>query len=388
MVTMRILHIVDGIPPTVLGGTGRIVLEVARSQQRAGHDVGILSAATAGTLPDTLDGIRLLSIEPQSERTAHYRSVFSRTLERSVLKIIDVFQPNIVHAHTISRQVGYRWMSEMKRCNIKLIVTCHDVSHISYGKIWPGRAPSWWQDFRRYRWSWNPFRHMLIRSFLKNADQILTVSDALKTELELHKFPPMQTVHNGIDLSFWKPSMTKQEARQVLKLPTNRFLFLLAGRMGFDKGSTLIAATLPKNADLVLAGDRFSDEFAPVKDRMHIFYNQSAEEMRLQYAASDIVLVPSRCLDCFPTVCLEAMAMQRPVLATSWGGAKESVEDGKTGWILDPFDENAWREKMAWCLSHPQELAAAGDAGRARMEKEFSITMMINQLEKVYAESM
>ncbi len=385
MATMRILHIVDGIPPAVLGGTGRIVVEVARSQQNKGHEVGILSAATKGTSPATLDGVQLFTIEPGSERMAHYRAVFSRAQERSVLQAIDAFKPDVVHAHTISRQIGYRWMPAMKRRGMTLIVTCHDVSHISYGKIWPGRAPSWWHDFRRYRWSWNPFRHTLIRSFLKHADHILTVSDALKTELELHTFPPMQTLHNGIDLGFWKPSMTKQEARQILKLPTDRFLFLLAGRMGFDKGSTLIAATLPQNADLVLAGDRFSDEFVPVKNRMHIFYNQSAEEMRVQYAASDVVLVPSRCLDCFPTVCLEAMALQRPVMATRWGGAKESVEDGTTGWILDPFDENAWKEKMQWCVAHPQELTAIGDAGRRRMEKEFSITMMVNKLETIYA---
>ena len=175
---MRILHIVDGIPPAVLVGTGRIVTEIARSQTKAGHDVAILSAATSGTLPDTLNGIKIFTIEPKSERWAHWRSVFSVSREKIIFQKIRSFQPDIVHAHTISRQIGYGWMPKMKRHGIRLIVTCHDVSHIAYGKIWPGKAPSWQQDLMRYRWSWNPFRHVLIRSFLKSANHILTVRDA------------------------------------------------------------------------------------------------------------------------------------------------------------------------------------------------------------------
>jgi glycosyltransferase involved in cell wall biosynthesis len=273
----------------------------------------------------------------------------------------------------------------MKKSGKKLIVTCHDVSHIAYGKIVPGKAPKWWQDALKHRWTWNPMRNGMIRSYLKSADHILTVSDALKTELASHNFPPMQTVHNGIDLNFWKPSVTKADARKKLNLPADKFLFLLAGRMGYDKGSTLIAATLPNEADLVLAGDRFSNEFAAVKDRMHIFYNQTAEEMKLQYAAADVVLVPSRCLDCFPTVCLEAMAMERPVMATSWGGAKESVLDGLTGWILDPMDERAWQQKMLWCLKNSADCVQTGLAGRKRMQEYFGLPMMLEKLEKIYA---
>ncbi len=240
------------------------------------------------------------------------------------------------------------------------------------------------RNAQRHRWSWNPLRSVLIRYFLKSANKVLTVSDELKNYLEKRGLTNLQTLHNGIDLDFWKPSVSKFDARTTLKLPQEKFLFLLAGRMGVDKGSTLIAATLPKNADLVLAGDRFSDEFAPVKDRMHVFYNQSADDMKLQYAAADVVLVPSRCLDCFPTVCLEAMALERPVMATSWGGAKESVADGVTGWILDPMNEQMWREKMLWCTQNAAELPIIGVAARKRMTEHFGLPTMLQKLEAIY----
>lgn len=380
---MRILHLVDGMPPSALGGTGRIVTEVARGQAKMGHDVGVLSAAKTGTLPATLDGVTLLTIEPKPERWAHFRCVFSGRLKREVVRQIESFKPEIVHAHTISRQIGYQWMPWVKKHGMTLIVTCHDVSHVAYGKVTGRETNLWFTEMLRYRWTWNPLRTAKIRHYLGFADRILTVSDALREYLTRRGLTNLRTLHNGIDLQFWKPELSKADARTKLNLPGDAFLFLLAGRMGVDKGSTLIAATLPKDAHLVLAGDRFSDEFAPVKDRMHIFKNQTAEEMKVQYAAADVVLVPSRCLDCFPTVCLEAMAMERPVMATSWGGAKESVQNGQTGWILDPLDPQAWAAKMAWCMKNRTTIDDAGKNGRARM-RDLSLETMLKQLEKIY----
>lgn len=382
---MRILHIVDGIPPVSLGGTGRIVREIARGQAASGETVGILSAAKAGVLPKTEDNVHLFSIEPRSERWAHWRCVFSVPVSNDVLAVIDAFEPDVVHAHTISRQCGYRWMPELKKRGIKLIVTCHDVSHVAYGKVTGSEKHLWFTELLRHRWNWNPFRSMMIQKYLRSADRILAVSDALRVYLQKRGIENVIAVHNGIDLNFWKPELSKADARKKLNLPADKFLFLLAGRMGVDKGSTLIAATLPKNADLVLAGDRFSDEFAPIKDRIHIFHHQSADEMKVQYAAADVVLVPSRCLDCFPTVCLEAMAMERPVLATSWGGAKESVRDSVTGWILEPLNEDLWKSRMQWCMEHPIDLERFGQAGRKRMKECFGLEMMLDSLKTIYS---
>jgi glycosyltransferase involved in cell wall biosynthesis len=386
---VRILHIVDGIPPLTLGGTGRIVTEVARGQQRTGHEVWILSAPI-NTLPPSMDGVKLLTVPPLMERYAHWRAVFSNRREKEVLAQIDRVRPDIVHAHTISRQMGYRFMLGIKKRGIKLIITCHDVSHVAYGKVLGTERYLWWTEIRRHRWNWNPWRHTGIRHFLRSADAILTVSDALKLYLQKRGLGPAQgivelkTIHNGLDEQFWKEEKSMKEARELMGLPRDAFLFLLAGRMGYDKGSTLIAHTLPTNAHLILAGEGSMQEFTEVKDRMTVLLNQSPEQMRLLFMACNAVLVPSRCLDCFPTVCIEAMAMGRPVLATSWGGAKESVQDDVTGKIIDPMNESAWVETMQWCMDHGAELDIMGRNGRERFLQYFTLQTMLEKLEEVY----
>jgi len=379
---VKILHITDGIPPITLGGTGRIVIDLAKAQADSGYETVILTALPANKKMTEPSGVKIFTIPAHSERWAHWRCVFSLVREREILGTIDSFKPEIIHAHTISRQCGYRWMSALKKRGIKLVVTCHDVSHIAYGKVTGREKNLFWRDLKRYRWSFNPFRNVLIKKFLKNADKILSVSDALKNYLARRGIQAGLTVHNGIDTDFWSPALSKAEARSKLNLPVDKFLFLFAGRLGYDKGSTLVKSSLPENAGLILAGGGYDQEFLP--SRSFSFSDRTAGQMKSIYASCDAVLVPSRCLDCFPTVCLEAMSMRRPVLATSWGGARESVIDSKTGWIMDPLDETAWKSRMQWCVDNSDKLDAMGAAGRERMIANFDLKRMVDQLDEIY----
>jgi D-inositol-3-phosphate glycosyltransferase len=194
----------------------------------------------------------------------------------------------------------------------------------------------------------------------------------------------MQTLRNGIDLSFWK-EVNQKEARVSLGIPEDQMVFLLAGRLGADKGASLVDKTLPNGTLLLAAGDVPMDTFSKSAARVRIFPHQNPEQMRLLYSAADVVLIPSLYLDPFPTVTLEASACSRPVIATIFGGAKEAVRDGITGWIVNPRDEHAFREKLEWCAAHRTELPAFGAAARAHMEKHFSLERYLDDLLHVYA---
>src|SRR3989344_2833734 len=61
--TMRILTITDELPPYILGGSGRIAWETSKGLQALGHEVTILTAATAGTFAPSIDGVQILTLE-------------------------------------------------------------------------------------------------------------------------------------------------------------------------------------------------------------------------------------------------------------------------------------------------------------------------------------
>jgi len=380
---MKILHICDGMPPATLGGAGNIMCELSRAQADAGNEIHILTVASA-TAKHQSGPWTVHTVPTLPQRFAHMRSVFSRSRAREVMNIINTIKPDVIHAHAIAFQIGYLWTKTAREYGYSIVVTCHDAMLVRYGKaVGNERFPAL-MEARRFRWSYNPLRHVMIRRLLANARAITAVSDALRAYLMRYGIEPMKTIHNGIDMRVWKPTESRQAARARLELPFDRCYFLIAGRLGGDKGLGTALKALPANAGLIIAGE--ASQWASQNDtqHLHFFPRQSAENMRALYAACDAVLVPSEYLDPFPTVCLEAMAMGRAVLSTSMGGAQEAVQHEKTGWILDPSDLRIWKQQMEWCVQHRTKLDTMGIVGRKHANEYFSIGRMMKNVEHVY----
>jgi glycosyltransferase involved in cell wall biosynthesis len=82
---------------------------------------------------------------------------------------------------------------------------------------------------------------------------------------------------------------------------------------------------------------------------------------------------------------LEAMAMQKPVVATDVGGTGEVVQPGRTGLLVPPKDPQALADAIAQVLTMPADaLAAMGERGRAAAVERFSAHAMVRQMEELY----
>ena len=74
---------------------------------------------------------------------------------------------------------------------------------------------------------------------------------------------------------------------------------------------------------------------------------------------ADVVVSASTSPEGFGRVVAEAQAMGRPVVATSHGGARETVVPGSTGWLVPPGDPRALAEGLAEALKlGPEERLA------------------------------
>jgi len=83
---------------------------------------------------------------------------------------------------------------------------------------------------------------------------------------------------------------------------------------------------------------------------------------------------------------LEAMAMERPVVAYNIRGVRDLVEDGVNGFLVPFGDVKALSEKIKYLLEHPEIAEEMGKKGRERIEKEFSLDAILLQMEKLYKE--
>jgi glycosyltransferase involved in cell wall biosynthesis len=81
---------------------------------------------------------------------------------------------------------------------------------------------------------------------------------------------------------------------------------------------------------------------------------------------------------------LEAMAMEKPVVATDVGGTCEVVRHGHSGWLVPPKDPHALAVAISEVLAQPARAHEMGRLGRRIVVDGFSAHAMVRQMEQLY----
>jgi glycosyltransferase involved in cell wall biosynthesis len=198
---------------------------------------------------------------------------------------------------------------------------------------------------------------------LTGADRILPLSTPEAEYLLDHyeAVPPgdprVTVVPNGIDPAQFPPAPAgaREELRQTLDIRDDEFVLLIPSRVDPRKGQeamlrAIIEARggLEKHAYrlLLLAWPSPSTEYARQLERIIAEHNledrvithppASHEEMPRFFAVADGVVLPSQ--EYFSIVMLEAMLLERPLIASIHGGSRDVIEDGVNGFLVDHND--------------------------------------------------
>ena len=125
-------------------------------------------------------------------------------------------------------------------------------------------------------------------------------------------------------------------------------------------------------------------EEAKKSSEIKILKDVDEEKLKDLYSRCTAVLYPPVNED-YGLVPLEAMASYKPVIAVNEGGPKETVEDGKTGYLVNSEQEMA--DRMVAMAENPQLAEELGRNGRKRVVEQYSWEVFFrefdNQLKKV-----
>jgi glycosyltransferase involved in cell wall biosynthesis len=176
-------------------------------------------------------------------------------------------------------------------------------------------------------------------------------------------------------------------------------IVLLASRMLWDKGigELVAAARLVRArgvaARFVLVGMLDPDNPAAIPGaELRAWVDEGivewwgpkpAAEMPTILAGAHVVALPSY-REGLPLVLAEAAACARACIATDVPGCREIVRAGVTGWLVPPRDAEALADAITSALGDRAELARRGAAGRARVENEFALDLVLEQTLAVY----
>lgn len=109
--------------------------------------------------------------------------------------------------------------------------------------------------------------------------------------------------------------------------------------------------------------------------------------MQKYYSISDLCVIPSR-FETLGFVALEAMSMQRPVLASCVGGLPEIVKHGESGILVPPGDVQRLAKSIIMLCKNQKLAESLGHGGRLSVIERFNIDRMVEQTLTVYNEAL
>jgi glycosyltransferase involved in cell wall biosynthesis len=384
---MRILILQDDFPPQSFGGAGFSTFYFARGLLKAGQDVFVITTCRDKSAEgsENYQGLKVFRVYANyHDRWRGYLSLYNPQTVSKIKKLIGEINPDIVHANNIQSYLSYYCLRVTKKLGKPVFWTARDVSSFNYGKLATKRylrefncKTNWLDHLKQAGKRYNPLRNFLIKRYLKYVDKIFAISQALKEALEQNGIKNAEVSHTSIEVDDWSVSPEKVEAfRKKYDLHGKKVIFF-GGRISGLKGVKQINQALDKikkevpQAFLLMAGSGGVGWL-------------SGDDLRAAYHSADVVVVPSACFDSFPRSNLEAMACHKPVVATCYGGSREVVQEGVTGFVVNPFDAELMAEKIVYLLKNPEKARQFGEAGHERVKKDFNPDSQIAQIVSCY----
>jgi glycosyltransferase involved in cell wall biosynthesis len=121
-------------------------------------------------------------------------------------------------------------------------------------------------------------------------------------------------------------------------------------------------------------------------DRVRFLANLPFEDLQALYHAADVFVMPSRS-EGLPTVVLEAMNAELPIVTTPVGALADVIDHRDHGWVLpSPPTARALARAIRFYVEHPAEREAVGERNRAHVRTAFDWEDIARDIESVYEE--
>jgi len=318
-----------------------------------------------------------------------------------VEKILNDFRPNLLHVHNtfplispaIFRMVGDRCPKVMTLHNYRLICPsatlfrkerpCFDCVS-SLGPL-PGIFHGCYRNSRLATASVaaTAFLHKLIGTWKRHVDAFIVLSEYQKeifasTGLPKHKIHVKPNSCADIPISW-----VRHERRPVC---------IFVGRLSSEKGlDTLIEAWRQWGTNapaLKIIGDGgLREELQRSAKGLNVQFMGilSPEQVKEEMAMASLLILPSKCVETFGLVVIEAMRLGTPVLVSDQEPLPDLIDHGDSGLIFKAGNSSELIRVLrdAWC--NPDALRQIGEKGKKAFENRFTTKRNYEMLMEIYS---
>jgi glycosyltransferase involved in cell wall biosynthesis len=393
------------MPAHSAGGMQDHVQTLSVGLAHKGLEVTVISSARVDAREfEVIDGVQVHFLQgtPPGRNTNAYWFAAARKLEELQAKRpFDVLHSQSVGAYGV-------WKKGLNRKYRLPLITSFHGTHLDV------LTTSWHTDFsltnplgtaRFFAIALNLFYRYAYRDlwFTRGSDILIATSDA-----DVSKYKSLygvgdgriRKVYNGIDVDLFAPR-DPGGLRTTLGIDPSTKILLALARLEKDKGVQNAIEVLPQilremPACLVVVGDgkyraaleRLARERG-VAEQTRFAGAQSLSECARYFNLCDLFLDPTLRTDGYDLTIAEAMACQKPAIVSDVG-ANSTLIDAATqsdGVLIPRGDNEALTMEIRRLLLNPEAARAMGKQARKKIVARFSISAMVQGMERVYEEA-
>ena len=311
-----------------------------------------------------------------SIKNKHVTYLEARNNQNSIFELIKlwgavrIFKPDVIQTHLF--RAGLVGLLFGKLLNIPVVVTRHHIDeHFQAG---------------------TSMHRLLDRITVNLADAVIVRSLAAKDWLvEVEKANPkkISVINQGFDFDLLKP--TKQEiqlCKTELGIAGDNFNILCVARYSRTKGQeylveavSMLLSELP-NLRLFFIGPGDSSWLTELivmrKIEQITKILSTREDIPACLASADVVVHPSL-VDSFSQLLIEAQAVGSAVIATDIAAAREQVDDGESGIIVNPKDPYEIAQAIRRLYFDSSLRERMGMNGSTKVQQKYQVEMMVDQ---------
>lgn len=398
---MRVLHVLDHSIPLHSGYTFRTA-SILREQRALGwetfHVTGSKHQGGNDLREETADGLHFY-------RTAKSQGAFARLpilnqlevingLEKRLSEIIPQIKPDVLHAHSPCLN-GIAAIRAGRKFGIPVVY----------------EVRAFWEDAAvdHGTSTENGLRYKMTRALethaLKRADAVTTICEGLRRDIVARGIPAnkVTVIPNAVDIDkFAVGGEADQDLKRQLGLAGHRLIGFIGSFYAYEGLDVLLravpalSARAPDLRVLLVGGgpqDANLRQLAKdlnIADKVVFTGRVPHDQVQKYYDLLDVLVYPRlsmRLTDLVtPLKPLEAMAQGRILAASSVGGHRELIDDGKTGILFAPDDPAALAGKVGDLLDAQSTWPALRLAGREYVETERNWPVSVARYKNIYGQ--
>ena len=377
--TSQRVPVIVAAPPMRTGGTEQHLLYVLPQLLSRGFDITVVLLESGGALEQRLRDSGVAVVAPAIKLTRPLRTLYQAKLIRSAVKQTGA---KVVHA----------FLSEP--------YLAASLSQLTLSQPRPALIHG------RRSLAFYAARHRFARPLEVAAHRLSTVlvgnSTAVANELivEARSSDKVCIIHNGIPIGGLVSPSERSAARKTFGLPDDAFVLSLVANFHSYKGHADLLAALARVADglpqpwrLLLPGrDGGKDDGVlqqTIREINRLGFSDNVilpgewDGSREAYAAADIGLLVSH-TEGFSNSLIEGMAAGLAMVATRVGGNTDALDDGKTGFLVEPRVPEELANAILALARMPELRKKLGQSARQKVLDQFSISACVDQYERLW----